>query len=42
LRKRRTQVEDVIARIARMMWSWVGQVARQNESRWTKRIIEWR
>lgn len=33
---RRTKVEDVIARIAKLKWNWVGHVARQGEERWTK------
>ncbi|KAH0998567.1 hypothetical protein HUJ04_001376, partial [Dendroctonus ponderosae] len=36
------QVEDVIARTVQLKWSWVGHVARQNESKWTNRIMLWR
>jgi hypothetical protein len=40
--RRRTKVIDVIERISQQKWNWVGHVARQDASRWTKRIIQWR
>jgi len=40
--RRRTGVDDVISTIARMKWSWVGHVPRQDEFRWTKLIVQWR
>ena len=40
--RRRTGVEDVIVRIAKLKWNWAGHMARMRDGRWTKRILEWR
>lgn len=40
--RQRTKVEDVITRIAHLKWSWVGHVARQDDLRWSRRIVQWR
>lgn len=37
-----TKVNDVIDTIASMKWSWAGHVARMENDRWTKRLIQWR
>lgn len=40
--RRKTKVEDVMKAIATMKWRWVGHVARQEKSRWTKHVTQWR
>lgn len=39
---RRTRVDDIIGRIECLKWSWVGHVARQDNDRWTKRVVQMR
>lgn len=38
----KTKVKDVMAIIARKKWTWAGHIARMHESRWTRRVLEWR
>lgn len=38
----KTKVKDVMERIATLKWSWVGHVARQDDTKWTKQILNWR
>lgn len=40
--RRRTNVTDILERVARLKWQWVGHVARQDYNRWTSRIVHWR
>lgn len=40
--RRRTKITDIIHRIAELKWRWTGHVARQDPSRWTVRILQWR
>lgn len=40
--RRRTRVIDAVERIAILKWNWAGHIARVQDNRWTKRIIEWR
>lgn len=37
--RRRTKTMDVIARIANLKWNWEGHIARQDETRWAKAIL---
>lgn len=38
----KTKVEDVIERALRQKWRWAGHVARLEDNRWTKVVVEWR
>lgn len=40
--RRRTGVDDVLERVTRAKWRWAGHVARSNDGRWTRKILEWR
>lgn len=40
--RQRTKITDIIERAAQLKWQWAGHVARQNDSRWTKKLIQWR
>lgn len=40
--RRRTKVIDIIQNIAEMKWRKEGHVARQNDDKWTSRVINWR
>jgi len=40
--RKRTKVDDVIEHIARQKYRWMGHVARQDNDRWTRRIVQWR
>jgi len=40
--RKRIKVDDVKEHIARQKWRWVGHVARQDNDRWTRRIVQWR
>ena len=40
--RRRTGITDVIERIAKLKWQWVGHIGRQDRERWTIKIIMWR
>jgi len=37
-----TKVDDDIEHIARQKWRWVGHVTRQDNDKWTRRIVQWR
>ena len=40
--RRRTGVLDAVKRIATAKWNWAGHIARREDGRWTKKILEWR
>lgn len=40
--RQKTKVTDIIERAAHLKWQWAGHVARQNNSKWTKKLIQWR
>jgi hypothetical protein len=40
--RKRTQVTDVIQRIASLKWRWAGHVARSSDEKWTKKLLIWR
>lgn len=40
--RRRIKLVDAVERIAILKWNWAGHIARIQDNRWTKRIIEWR
>lgn len=40
--RRRTRVIDAVERIAILKWNWAGHIARVQDNRWTRRIVEWR
>ena len=37
-----TKVVDIVERVSRLKWQWAGHIARQENSRWTKRVTLWR
>ncbi|CAH1234661.1 unnamed protein product, partial [Diabrotica balteata] len=41
-KRRRTGVDDIILRINKQKWRWAGHVARMEDGRLTKRLLEWR
>ena len=40
--RRRTKVADIMDRIAKLKWQWAGHMARQEDTRWAPRILQWR
>ena len=36
-----TGVADILITIKQSKWRWAGHVARRNDNRWTKRMLEW-
>ncbi|KAL3271590.1 hypothetical protein HHI36_022065 [Cryptolaemus montrouzieri] len=40
--REQTKLTDVMERAAQLKWSLAGHVARRNDNRWTKRLMEWR
>ncbi|KAJ2938424.1 hypothetical protein O0L34_g12865 [Tuta absoluta] len=40
--RRRTRVVDVGKRITKLKWAWAGHLARRDDGRWTKAVMEWR
>ena len=41
--RKRTGVTDVIERITKLKWQWVGHIGRQDRGeRWTIKVIMWR
>ena len=36
-----TGVADILIKIKQSKWRWAGHVARRNDNRWTKRMLEW-
>lgn len=38
----KTKMPDIAVIIAGMKWRWAGHVARMDDTRWTKRIVNWR
>ena len=36
-----TGVKDIVHVLLKKKWSWAGHIARMNDNRWTKRIIDW-
>lgn len=39
--RKKTGVKDIIEKIKEAKWRWAGHVARLNDNRWTRRILEW-
>jgi hypothetical protein len=40
--RRKTGMTDVVHRIKSLKWQWAGHIARMEDERWTKRILNWR
>ena len=40
--RKKTGMTDVIHRTKSLKWQWAGHIARMNNDRWTKRILDWR
>ena len=40
--RQQTKVVDVMTRIASLKWDWAGHIARMDDDRWTKVILQWR
>jgi len=39
--RHQTGVTDILTKIKQLKWRWAGHVARRNDNRWTKRLLEW-
>ena len=39
--RHKTGVADILRKIKQSKWRWAGHVARRNDNRWTKRLLEW-
>ena len=39
--RQQTGVADILRKIKQSKWRWAGHVARRNDNRWTKRLLEW-
>ena len=39
--RRRTKVEDVGVKIARLKWRWAGHISRRDDGRWSRRLLDW-
>jgi hypothetical protein len=40
--RQKTTVTDIEHRISTLKWHWAGHVSRRTDSRWGKRVLEWR
>ncbi|XP_062528975.1 citron rho-interacting kinase isoform X4 [Bombyx mori] len=40
--RRRTKVADIARRISELKWQWAGHIARREDGRWGRKILEWR
>lgn len=40
--RRRSGAADAVERITALKWNWAGHIARFDDDRWTRRILEWR
>ncbi len=40
--RRRTKVTDIARRIAKTKWQWAGHIARRDDGRWGRKVLEWR
>lgn len=36
------KVTDTMERITKLKCNWTGHIARLNDNRWTKRVIQWK
>ena len=36
-----TKVSDIIVRVKKLKWDWAGHIARRQDGRWTKEILNW-
>ena len=36
-----TKVSDIIVRVKKLNWDWAGHIARRQDGRWTKEILNW-
>ena len=39
--REQTKVTDVICRVKKLKWNWVGHLARRNDDRWTTKVLYW-
>ncbi|CAH2208809.1 jg575 [Pararge aegeria aegeria] len=39
---RRTRVNDIAQRVAKLKWQWAGHIARRTDGRWVLKVLEWR
>ena len=39
--RKQTKIKDIIHYIKQQKWRWPGHIARRNDNRWSKRIMEW-
>ena len=39
--RKMTKVTDVIERVKKLKWQWAGHIARREDGRWTREILDW-
>ncbi|CAF4772984.1 unnamed protein product [Pieris macdunnoughi] len=39
--RKKTNVSDVLQKIRKLKWNWIGHIMRTNKEKWTKDVIEW-
>ena len=37
----KTKISDIIVRVKKLKWNWAGHIARRQDRRWTKEILDW-
>lgn len=40
--RQQTKLTDVMERVSSLKWNWAGHIARMEDDRWTKLILDWR
>ncbi|CAH2267712.1 jg14161 [Pararge aegeria aegeria] len=39
--RRRTKVNDIAQRVAKLKWQWAGHIAGRTDGRWGFKVLEW-
>ena len=39
--RQKTGVKEIIEKVKEAKWRWAGHVARMNDNRWTRRLMDW-
>lgn len=39
--RKMTKVTEVIEHVKKLQWQWAGQIARKEDGRWTREILDW-
>ena len=40
--REKTKVTDIARKISKLKWQWAGHICRRTDSRWSRRVLEWR